>query len=67
MLNIYGEVESIVLAHWDDAPEQIALEVSERMSISIEYAEELVMEVIDNEIAIDGEIYSNEKDFEDDF
>ena len=45
MSGLYNEVESIVLAFWDEDPEEIVAEVSSRLNISEDYAFDLVQEV----------------------
>lgn len=53
MDRLYQEAESIVLAMWDEEPEEMAAEVSVQLSISADYAWELVQQVIVNEIRIE--------------
>lgn len=45
MSGLYNEVESIVLAFWDEDPEEIVAEVAARLNISEGYAFDLVQEV----------------------
>lgn len=60
MSGLFKEVESIVLAMWDEDPEEIALEASSRLAISLDHAFDLVEEVILNEMRADQEL---ENDF----
>jgi hypothetical protein len=53
MDRLYQEAESIVLAMWDEEPEEMAAEISVQLSISADYAWELVQQVIVNEIRIE--------------
>lgn len=53
MGRLYQEAESIVLAMWDEEPEEMAAEISVQLSISADYAWELVQQVIVNEIRIE--------------
>lgn len=53
MDRLYQEAESIVLAMWDEEPEEMAAEVSVNLSISADYAWDLVQQVIVNEIRIE--------------
>ncbi|MBL6840529.1 MAG: hypothetical protein ISQ84_00080 [Pelagibacterales bacterium] len=53
MDRLYQEAESIVLAMWDEEPEEVAAEISVQLSISADYAWELVQQVIVNEIRIE--------------
>ena len=53
MDRLYQEAESIVLAMWDEEPEEMAAEISVKLSISPDYAWELVQQVIVNEIRIE--------------
>ena len=53
MDRLYQEAESIVLAMWDEEPEEMAAEVSVQLSISANYAWDLVQQVIVNEIRIE--------------
>ena len=48
MDRLYQEAESIVLAMWDEEPEEMAAEISVQLSISADYAWELVQQVIVN-------------------
>ena len=59
MDKLYQEAESIVLALWEEEPEEIAAEVSVQLSISADYAWELVQQVIVNEMRME-ESYSDE-------
>lgn len=61
MDRLYQEAESIVLAMWDEEPEEMAAEVSVQLSISADYAWDLVQQVIVNEIRIE-EGYSDGDD-----
>lgn len=53
MDRLYQEAESIVLAMWDEEPEEMAAEISVQLSISADYAWDLVQQVIVNEIRIE--------------
>ena len=46
MDRLYQEAESIVLAMWDEEPEEMAAEISVQLSISADYAWDLVQQVI---------------------
>jgi len=59
MDKLYQEAESIVLALWEEEPEEIAAEVSVQLSISADYARDLVQQVIVNEMRME-ESYSDE-------
>jgi len=61
MDKLYQEAESIVLALWEEEPEEIAAEVSVQLSISADYAWDLVQQVIVNEMRIE-ESYSDGDD-----
>ena len=54
---LYQEAESIVLAMWEEEPEEIAAEISVELSISADYAWDLVQQVIVNEVRME-EAYS---------
>lgn len=53
MDKLYQEAESIVLAMWDEEPEEMAAEISVQLSISADYAWDLVQQVIVNEMRIE--------------
>ena len=57
MDRFYQEAESIVLAMWEEEPENIAEEISVEFNISYAYAFDLVQQVIVNEMKIE-EAYS---------
>ena len=61
MDKLYLEAESIVLALWEEEPEEMAAEVAVRLTISPDYAWDLVQQVIVNEIRIE-EAYSDGDD-----
>lgn len=61
MDKLYQEAESLVLALWEEEPEEIAAEVSVQLSISADYAWDLVQQVIVNEMRIE-ESYSEGDD-----
>jgi len=61
MDKLYQEAESLVLALWEEEPEEIAAEVSVQLSISADYAWDLVQQVIVNEMRIE-ESYSDGDD-----
>lgn len=61
MDKLYQEAESIVLALWEEEPEEIAAEISVQLSISADYAWDLVQQVIVNEMRIE-ESYSEGDD-----
>jgi hypothetical protein len=61
MDKLYQEAESIVLALWEEEPEEIAAEISVQLSISADYAWDLVQQVIVNEMRIE-ESYSDGDD-----
>jgi len=61
MDKLYQEAESIVLALWEEEPEEIAAEISVQLSISADYAWDLVQQVIVNEMRIE-ESYSDGED-----
>ena len=42
MDRLYQEAESIVLAMWDEEPEEMAAEISVQLSISADYALSLI-------------------------
>jgi hypothetical protein len=54
---LYQEAESIVLAMWEEEPEEIAAEISVQLSISADYAWDLVQQVIVSEVRME-EAYS---------
>jgi hypothetical protein len=58
---LYQEAESIVLAMWEEEPEEIAAEISVQLSISADYAWDLVQQVIVNEVRME-EAYSDGDD-----
>lgn len=62
MDRLYQEAESIVLAMWDEEPEEMAAEISVQLSISADYAWELVQQVIVNEIRIEEDYNDGEED-----
>lgn len=53
MDKLYQEAESIVLALWEEEPEEIAAEVAVQLTISADYAWDLVQQVIVNEVKIE--------------
>ena len=53
MDKLYQEAESIFLAMWDEEPEEMAAEISVQLSISADYAWDLVQQVIVNEMRIE--------------
>ena len=62
MDRLYQEAESIVLAMWDEEPEEMAAEISVQLSISADYAWELVQQVIVNEIRIEEDYSDGDND-----
>ena len=62
MDRLYQEAESIVLAMWDEEPEEMAAEISVQLSISADYAWELVQQVIVNEIRIEESYNDGDND-----
>jgi hypothetical protein len=62
MDRLYQEAESIVLAMWDEEPEEMAAEISVQLSISSDYAWELVQQVIVNEIRIEEDYSDGDND-----
>lgn len=62
MDRLYQEAESIVLAMWDEEPEEMAAEISVQLSISADYAWELVQQVIVNEIRIEQDYSDGDSD-----
>jgi hypothetical protein len=62
MDRLYQEAESIVLAMWDEEPEEMAAEISVQLSISADYAWELVKQVIVNEIRIEEDYSDGDND-----
>ena len=62
MDRLYQEAESIVLAMWDDEPEEMAAEISVQLSISADYAWDLVQQVIVNEIRIEEDYNDGDTD-----
>ena len=62
MDRLYQEAESIVLAMWDEEPEEIAAEISVQLSISADYAWDLVQQVIVNEIRIEEDYNDGDND-----
>ena len=62
MDRLYQEAESIVLAMWDEEPEEMAAEISVQVSISADYAWELVQQVIVNEIRIEEDYSDGDND-----
>jgi|TARA_R110000796_G_scaffold63245_4_gene146324 hypothetical protein len=62
MDRLYQEAESIVLAMWDEEPEEIAAEISVQLSISADYAWDLVQQVIVNEIRIEQDYNDGDND-----
>jgi len=61
MDKLYQEAESIVLALWEEEPEEIAAEISVQLNISADYSWDLVQQVIVNEMRIE-ESYSDGDD-----
>ena len=62
MDRLYQEAESIVLAMWDEEPEEMAAEISVQLSISADYAWDLVQQVIVNEIRIEEDYSDGDND-----
>lgn len=62
MDRLYQEAESIVLAMWDEEPEEMAAEISVQLSISADYAWDLVQQVIVNEIRIEEDYNDGDTD-----
>jgi hypothetical protein len=62
MDRLYQEAESIVLAMWDEEPEEMAAEISVQLSISADYAWDLVQQVIVNEIRIEQDYSDGDSD-----
>ena len=62
MDRLYQEAESIVLAMWDEEPEEMAAEISVQLSISADYAWELVQQVIVNEIRVEEDYSDGDND-----
>jgi len=62
MDRLYQEAESIVLAMWDEEPEEMAAEISVQLSISADYAWDLVQQVIVNEIRIEEDYNDGDND-----
>ena len=62
MDRLYQEAESIVLAMWDEEPEEMAAEISVQLSISADYAWDLVQQVIVNEIRIEQDYNDGDND-----
>ena len=62
MDRLYQEAESIVLAMWDEEPDEMAAEISVQLSISADYAWDLVQQVIVNEIRIEEDYNDGDTD-----
>ncbi len=62
MDRLYQEAESIVLAMWEEEPEEMAAELSVQLSISADYAWDLVQQVIVNEIRIEQDYNDGDND-----
>ncbi len=62
MDKLHQEAESIVLALWDEEPEEIAAEVAVQLSISAGYAWDLVQQVIVNEVRMEQALCGEDED-----
>ena len=61
MDNLYYEVESIVMALWEESIEEISLEVVSRLNITQEHASDLVHQVIREEQQLEEELSDGEE------